>query len=397
MRRLWPFVAVIALELAAATGDDSLLVQLRAAAKQGSARAQSELGSVYFYGRLEQKPDHAQAVHWYTQAAGGGDAQAQLNLGICYEQGLGVKADKTKALAFYRLAADQGVQPAIVNVGFALKEQGDLKTAAAYFLKGAEQNNRHCQREYGRLLSTDALGPPDPLAAKSYLEKAVAAGDILAAGYLALLLNGSIPEIPAEPRRVFDLLLKASENNDPEALSKVGYCYEEGIGVERSTDMAVSWYRRAAERGHPPAMINLADCLRDGRGTPQDPVAACAWYKVAHEQQSPLGTFNYAVCLATGTGIARSDSAARDLFRQAAESGLAIAQYNLAVFLQDGRGGDTDPVAAAHWLLKAANGGHAAAMEALADCYRDGRGVPPDPQAAADWQRKAAARRAATP
>jgi len=37
-----------------------------------------------------------------------GDAQAQCNLGLCYEEGAGVAKDAAEAVKWYRKAADQG-------------------------------------------------------------------------------------------------------------------------------------------------------------------------------------------------------------------------------------------------------------------------------------------------
>jgi TPR repeat protein len=47
-------------------------------------------------------------VKWYRLAAEQGHAQAQLNLGFCYENGNGVPEDKVEAVKWYRLAAEQG-------------------------------------------------------------------------------------------------------------------------------------------------------------------------------------------------------------------------------------------------------------------------------------------------
>ena len=48
------------------------------------------------------------AIRWLREAAKNGDAEAQYELGLLYEQGEGVAADKVEAGRFYRQAATGG-------------------------------------------------------------------------------------------------------------------------------------------------------------------------------------------------------------------------------------------------------------------------------------------------
>ncbi|MBQ9771958.1 MAG: sel1 repeat family protein, partial [Lentisphaeria bacterium] len=45
---------------------------------------------------------------WYRKAAEQGNALAQYNLGVCYENGEGVQKDLVQAVFWFRKAADQG-------------------------------------------------------------------------------------------------------------------------------------------------------------------------------------------------------------------------------------------------------------------------------------------------
>ncbi len=80
---------------------------LRKAAKQGVAEAQMYLGYCYFNGK-GVKQDTTQAVYWIRKAAEQGDADAQYNLAIMYEYGKGVEKDIEQAVEWYRKAIDQG-------------------------------------------------------------------------------------------------------------------------------------------------------------------------------------------------------------------------------------------------------------------------------------------------
>jgi TPR repeat protein len=55
-----------------------------------------------------QKGDYAAALREWTPLAEQGDAVAQFNLGVMYQQGQGVSQDYQTALKWYALAAEQG-------------------------------------------------------------------------------------------------------------------------------------------------------------------------------------------------------------------------------------------------------------------------------------------------
>ena len=52
--------------------------------------------------------DYATALQEWTPLAEAGDEVAQYNLGVMYDNGLGVPQDPKEAVKWYRLAAEQG-------------------------------------------------------------------------------------------------------------------------------------------------------------------------------------------------------------------------------------------------------------------------------------------------
>ena len=65
-----------------------------------------------------------EAVVWYGKSAAQGNAAAQFNLGVLYENGRGTKVDFAKANEWYRKASVQGDALAIGNLGM-LYVRGD--------------------------------------------------------------------------------------------------------------------------------------------------------------------------------------------------------------------------------------------------------------------------------
>ena len=75
-------------------------------AAQGNAWAQHNLGVLYDNGRGVLQ-DYVKARGWYEKAAAQGNAWAQHNLGALYDNGRGVPQDYVKAYMWLDLAAAQ--------------------------------------------------------------------------------------------------------------------------------------------------------------------------------------------------------------------------------------------------------------------------------------------------
>lgn len=89
-------------------------------AELGVAEAQYTLGLAYFSNTdfYSESPtnfikDYSQAVKWYSKSAEQGHIEAQVQLGICYANGLGVDKNKDKAYYWWKKAAEQGHESAI--------------------------------------------------------------------------------------------------------------------------------------------------------------------------------------------------------------------------------------------------------------------------------------------
>lgn len=83
------------------------IADLRAAAEQGYADAQSHLGVMYDTGRGVPQ-DNKEAVKWFRMAAEQGHADAQHVLGFMCESGRGVPQDYVRAHMWFNLAASHG-------------------------------------------------------------------------------------------------------------------------------------------------------------------------------------------------------------------------------------------------------------------------------------------------
>ena len=104
-------VALLAVGIGQAAWADSVpdFKETFQVAKQGNAKAQYNLGGMYYNGKGVRK-DYAQAVQWYRKAAEQGLAEAQFNLGLMYYNGQGVRQNLVIAKEWYGKACDNGLQ-----------------------------------------------------------------------------------------------------------------------------------------------------------------------------------------------------------------------------------------------------------------------------------------------
>ena len=116
--------------------------------KEQFSEVQFRLG-VYFY----SKKDYQEAVKWYRKAAEQGLAEAQYNLGLCYEGGDGVKKDYQEAVKWWRKAAEQGLAEAQYNLGLCYYNgngvEKDYQEAVKWWRKAAEQGDAMAQCNLG--------------------------------------------------------------------------------------------------------------------------------------------------------------------------------------------------------------------------------------------------------
>jgi hypothetical protein len=135
----------------------------RKAAEQGNAVGQYAMGNFYATGRGVTN-DMAQAIHWWQKAAEQGSVDAQAALGRLYlvpDAAHGTNyLNYSEAVRLLRLAAAPGSADAMNNLGVAYENQmgveaGDLgkdfAEAAKWYRAAAEQGNAWAQASLGQL------------------------------------------------------------------------------------------------------------------------------------------------------------------------------------------------------------------------------------------------------
>jgi TPR repeat protein len=99
---------------------EEALQEMRFAAEFADMSAMNKLGALYFFGNAGVPVNLQEGLQLWQRAAYFWDEYASYNLGAAYERGLGVREDKATAVNYYRIAADQGYEPAINDLGLML-------------------------------------------------------------------------------------------------------------------------------------------------------------------------------------------------------------------------------------------------------------------------------------
>ncbi len=174
------------------------LALINDAAEHGYVAAQWTLAKHY-----GAAGDHANALVWAQQTAfnpvpGLNKPHAQLKLARFYDQGVGVKADPARALAFYKLAAVAGhpdAQNALATYFYEGQLVGkDLAVGRKLFVAAAAQGQRDAMVNAGVMLFKGEGGVADLVQAYVWLKLAEQLGDARAPAMAALVEKRLTPE-----------------------------------------------------------------------------------------------------------------------------------------------------------------------------------------------------------
>jgi TPR repeat protein len=180
-----------------------------------------------------------------------GQPQAMLNVGLFYEQGLGVQRNFTKALEWYEKAALAG------------EKEGWTRLGLCY--------------ETGMGITVDMAR------AVSCYEKAAALGSGPAQRKLAsLYLQGR--GLAKDEAKGFALLTQAANTGDGAAANELAVVHLNGLfGQKQDPAKAREWFMKSANVGNLEGVKNLAVILKDGIGQKADPSGALRWYLIAQK------------------------------------------------------------------------------------------------------------------
>lgn len=164
-----------------------------------------------------------------------------------------------------------------------------------------------------------------------------------------------------DTKKAVPLLKKASEMGQPEAQYNYGYCFQQGIEVEKNDSIANIWLLKSAKQGWLDAQFKIAYSYASGRGITKDDKQAFYWSVKCAEQNDPECMFNVISCYQEGIGTKKNiDSmlvwtirlgSLPDVENLQLSGQITSARANLATMYRDGKNVTKDVAKSYMWFL----------------------------------------------
>ncbi|RIA96744.1 kinase-like domain-containing protein, partial [Glomus cerebriforme] len=337
--------------------------------------------------------------------AGNGNNEAQLYLGNCYRNGIGVEKDEIKAFNCYEVAAKNGNNEAEFILGNCYYDgigvQKDEVKAFNWYEKAAVNGNNEAQLYLGNCYKNGTGIEKDEVKALYWYQKAAEKGDKSAQYCLGLYYENEKNEIKAiywyqnavenGEIKAFEKVKKLAEQGHSNAQYRLGHFYKNEIFIEKDINKAFYWYEKAAENGNKAAQYNLGNCYYDGTGIQKDEVKAFYWYQIAAENGDKNAQYNLGLYYKNGTAsIGMNNVKSLEWFKKSAEQEHNNAQNQLGFFYKYGIGIEKDEVKAFYWYKKAAENNNKYAQHNLGLCYENEIGTEKNEVKAFEWFKKSA-------
>ena len=326
------------------------------------------------------------AVKAIEDAATAGNGKAKLTYAEMFLEGVGVAKDPEMAVRWLQRAQDTEANEAAYLLGLVAEGNKDEESCVKNLAFAADHGHVPSMIYLGTkiLNGRGVRGSAD--SARGLFQKAVDAGVTAAKVNLGIIseVEASAEKDEAKQKdhykKAMALYQEAAADKVPDAFLKIGYFYENGLGVAADAVKALEQYQKgadaglntcdynlavfnetgkgvkakdeakarelfykAAKSGLPAAQLALGDRYRGGKnGFDKDPIAALAWFEKAAKAGDVSAQLQMANILETGEAGQANIKAAAELYLDAAKKGAPIAMYQIASMIEDGRAGKPD-------------------------------------------------------
>lgn len=161
--------------------------------------------------------NYKETIRLVEPLAGQGNPRAQVILGRCYENGLGVNQDMAVAAQWFQLAAEQNYSEAQVLLAYCYEIGAGV--------------------------------PKNPQMVMNLMTRAAEAGNAEAQFNLALNYSQGLNGAPKSEAESFKWASMSANQGYAQAERFLGACYQYGFGVNGNQELADQWYAKAAAQG----------------------------------------------------------------------------------------------------------------------------------------------------
>lgn len=216
--------------------------------------------------------NHAEALAILTPLAEQGNAKAQYNLALFYEEGAGVEKSRSEALALLEKAAAQQLPEAQLELGIMLLYGEHGMTTYDAPAMQHQSTPDQAQRERGIAFITAAAEQGLPQAQERL-------GHIWLEGW-------RVTEPRDDAKQAAHWLGKAAEQNIGDAQYSLGLLYLNGHGVAQDCGKALHWLEKAGENNDWAAYAEISRLYAKGRCVAKDAQKAAQYEEKAVRKSS---------------------------------------------------------------------------------------------------------------
>lgn len=295
-----------------------------------------------------------------------------FDIANCYYHGIGVPVDYDKAFPLFKKAADeyddadaQNMLGIMYNGGLGVT--ADKKLSVEYYEKAAIQGNMFAQNSMGRICEFERK---DIQKAIYWYKQAAEQGDDLAAENLMRVQGADIPvdgswKIPGTDIKAADVvpeilkkMIEDADNGDFEAQEALAESYLLGQIVPLDKEKGIELFKKYSDAGNPYTQYNLGVMYNTGNNVPLDKAKAFHYFKLAAKQGIISAKYNLASAYFSALGTEENVRKSFRWMQSAAKDGHPDAQYRLGVYFNFEIGCKFDRHEMIYWMTKAAQQGH---------------------------------------
>jgi hypothetical protein len=223
------------------------------------------------------------------------DSAALYDLGKAHYQGRGVSKDDTKALEYFKMAAEQGNAEAANAIGsfylLGLTVPKDDHQAAEWFRKGTENGSALAKMNLARLYVEERGGLTGKEKGLALMQEAAAMNLPDAHAYLADYYYFGIDGfLEADRTKAFPHADAAAKGGIATAMNMLGLMKQFGTGTSLDLAEAEKWFRKAAFMGNPKAQTNIGFLLEPEGEDKKKRIEGTAWLIIATANGEPFAT-----------------------------------------------------------------------------------------------------------
>lgn len=368
--------------------ENTAMYYLNQAVSLNCPRAITTISAAYARGNIESLGKDIQKANELTEkAAELNDEWALYILAHAYAYGTteGYEKDAVKAKEYHERCIEIGelfYSASLCELGLELcdsrNEFYDLKRGINLLNEAAKHDEATSANYLGHIYEDGFLVPQDIDKAIEYYKIAVEQDHPKAQYNLGRLLIEGLFGAPKDEKLAIDLLERAAQQGNLNAMENLGICAYEGKGMPVDMKRARMLFEKCAREGLPQSQYDFALMNLNGNGGQVNYKAAEYWYtKVLDSGIDVLvrnAKWNLALMYSNNT---KEYTKAFPLWTLFAKEGNAEAQYNLGLFYAKGWAVPQDNNIAKYWIGEAAKQGLPAAIDLMNELYNGD--FPPAP------------------